>query len=483
MTKRKNNRIKRGNNEGSIFQRKNGQWVGAVTTGYNKDGVQQKKTVYGSSRREVEQKLSVYTNRIRTNSFEKLENQTADELMWEWLTVFKKHTITASTYILNVALFKNHIRPLIKGLQIEEVDDYAIQQVLNKMIDEDYSLSTIKKAKFMFNQFLDYAVESGWIANNPSHKIRVSIKNKRRYDSQKKYKAIPPEQRQIFLDALNKDPRRYLKPLCYTLMFAGLRIGEALGLVWKNIDLKNKKIKVEQAANFVPILDKNEKVIGHKTELGSTKTVCSIREVPIPDILVEALYEWYDKQKLAGVNNRKDYTNPECFVFCEDDCSIRTYTSCRHCFDRFKRANKLKDLKICFHGLRHTFSNILFEARENPKVIQQLLGHRDVATTITVYNNVNSDYIRQTTDRLNDQFKVDNPKYIGNTEKEKEFEINNYSNSEQIENNNTQTIEISKDDNTKLDTANFDNYSNEELDEMIKKLERAKRRKERDFEM
>ena len=77
-----------------------------------------KKTVYGSSRREVEQKLSVYTNRIRTNSFEKLENQTADELMWEWLTVFKKHTITASTYILNVALFKNHIRPLIKGLKI-----------------------------------------------------------------------------------------------------------------------------------------------------------------------------------------------------------------------------------------------------------------------------------------------------------------------------------------------------------------------------
>lgn len=43
MTKRKNNRIKRDNNEGSIFQRKSGQWVGAVTTGYNKDGVQQKK--------------------------------------------------------------------------------------------------------------------------------------------------------------------------------------------------------------------------------------------------------------------------------------------------------------------------------------------------------------------------------------------------------------------------------------------------------
>lgn len=42
-----------------------------------------------------------------------------------------------------------------------------------------------------------------------------------------------------------------------------------------------------------------------------------------------------------------------------------------------------------------------FELNENPKVIQQLLGHRDVKTTITVYNSVNSEYVREATDRLN----------------------------------------------------------------------------------
>lgn len=44
---------------------------------------------------------------------------------------------------------------------------------------------------------------------------------------------------------------------------------------------------------------------------------------------------------------------------------------------------------------------------ENPKVIQQLLGHRDVKTTIMVYNSVDNEYIRQTTDKFNEKVKED----------------------------------------------------------------------------
>ena len=55
--------------------------------------------------------------------------------------------------------------------------------------------------------------------------------------------------------------------------------------------------------------------------------------------------------------------------------------------------------------IRHTFSNMLFEMNENPKVIQQLLGHRDVKTTITVYNSVDSEYVRQTTEKFNEKVK------------------------------------------------------------------------------
>ena len=70
----------------------------------------------------------------------------------------------------------------------------------------------------------------------------------------------------------------------------------------------------------------------------------------------------------------------------------------------FKRHN-LDKYNIHFHGLRHTFSNMLFEINENPKAIQQLLGHKDVKTTITVYNSVDSECIRNTTEKLNEKIK------------------------------------------------------------------------------
>ncbi len=89
---------------------------------------------------------------------------------------------------------------------------------------------------------------------------------------------------------------------------------------------------------------------------------------------------------------------------------------------------------------------MLFELNENSKVIQQLLGHRDVKTTIAVYNSVNSDYVREATDRLNTK--------IQEQQKEKE-------------------VEKSKED----------ELTDEEIDRMIRELERKKKRKEKDFEM
>ena len=143
-------------------------------------------------------------------------------------------------------------------------------------------------------------------------------------------------------------------------------------------------------------------------------------------------------------------TAPTSFVFANDNGSYRTYYGTRVIFDRFKRRNGLNKYHIHFHGLRHTFSNMLFEMNENPKVIQQLLGHRDVKTTITVYNSVNSEYVREATDRLNTK--------IQEHEQERETE---------------QEID--------------DDLSDEEIERQIRELEklqeRKRRRKEKDFEM
>ena len=96
---------------------------------------------------------------------------------------------------------------------------------------------------------------------------------------------------------------------------------------------------------------------------------------------------------------------------------------------------------------------------ENPKVIQQLLGHRDVKTTITVYNSVDSEYVRQATDKLNDKIKNE--------------EI--FAQNKQIENEKQEQKK-----------SVLSEMSDEEFDDMFfDLLEERKRRKqkEKDFEM
>lgn len=99
---------------------------------------------------------------------------------------------------------------------------------------------------------------------------------------------------------------------------------------------------------------------------------------------------------------------------------------------------------IHFHTLRHTYSNMLFEADQNPKVIQNLLGHKSVKTTITTCNSVDKSYFQKATDVLNNNFKTSESK---------------------------QTQELEDDE---LD---------EELERLLKEKQERRRRKQHYFEM
>ena len=446
-------RTRRANNEGSIFQRSDGRWGGALTMGYDENGKIIRKTIYGKSQAEVIKKLSEISGRMKSNTYDLVEQNDLETLMFEYLMTFKKSAVSPRTFEGNIRNFKLHIASLIGKMKVYEIDNYAIQKLVNNLIDQGYSTDTIKKCKHLISQFFEYAIDNKWVLVNPTLKVKVKGKRKVYEEDDEKYKALPPEIRDMFLEALNKDEANFIKPLCITLMFAGLRIGEAIALKWKNIDFKNKTIKVDRAITQVPKFDEDGNIKSRVTVIGDTKTTCSVREIPVTDIVIETLKNWKDKQ------NEKQQTNPDVtsiltaptsYVFANDDGSYRTYSGCRKIFDRFKKRNGLNKFNIHFHGLRHTFSNMLFEMNENPKVIQQLLGHRDVKTTITVYNSVNSDYVREATDRLNTK--------IQENQKTKELEKYEYDN----------------------------NMTDEEIEERIQELERLqekRKKKEKDFEM
>ena len=163
-------------------------------------------------------------------------------------------------------------------------------------------------------------------------------------------------------------------------------------------------------------------------------------------------------------------------MFANDDGTIRTYSGCRMIFNRFIRRNHLEDLNIHFHGLRHTFSNMLFELNENPKVIQQLLGHKDVKTTQLHYNSVIDQELDYEGAELLDSLFNDTTLYDGEEHIKKDVPAYH------IDNNtfNNETVEQKP--------ITYEEMADDELDRQYEELkrqreERRKRRKEKSFEM
>ena len=119
MVKKIQSKIRRSNNEGSIFQRKSdGKWVGSITVGYDDKGQQKKKTVYGNSQTEVAKKLAEVSGRIKSNSYELVESKSFGELMTDWLLVFKKSSVTGRTFEGIMRNFRLHIEPQIGNMKI-----------------------------------------------------------------------------------------------------------------------------------------------------------------------------------------------------------------------------------------------------------------------------------------------------------------------------------------------------------------------------
>ena len=199
------------------------------------------------------------------------------------------------------------------------------------------------------------------------------------------------------------------------MMFAGLRTGEVLALQWQDINFENKTINVERGLTIEPKFNSEGKVIKRITIISKTKTTCSKRVVPMPDILINALNDYKQRQSQISNKGKVDLLDKHCFVFANDDGTFRTYSGTQKILNRFLKKYKLTEYNIHFHGLRHTYSNMLFEADQNPKVIQSLLGHKDVKTTISTYNSVDKSYFDKATNVLNEQFKeLDNKKIVEN---------------------------------------------------------------------
>lgn len=189
----------------------------------------------------------------------------------------------------------------------------------------------------------------------------------------------------------------------------GCGIGEVLALKWKDFDEENKTLSVVRAQTVETTFDENGNVVKREYVVGKTKTAGSVRVLPIPDLLVEALSEWRKLRVIQELTTKAPVSKADDFIFANNSGAIRTYHGTRTMFNRFLKKHGLDDAGIYFYMLRHTFSNTLFEAQENPKVIQALMGHRKVETTM-IYNTATTNkYLQKAVDVFDVRYASERP--------------------------------------------------------------------------
>ncbi len=158
------------------------------------------------------------------------------------------------------------------------------------------------------------------------------------------------------------------RTLIFTVAMTGMRHGEALGLQWGDIDLSAGKITVRRTWP--------DKWRGEEPIFYVPKSKNGVREIPIPDELVQALKRW----KLACPISQWDLVFPK-----KDGAPHDRKTVLRSALYPAIRAAKVK--KLDMHALRHTFASLLLSQGTSIPEVSSYLGHADPQITLKVYSH------------------------------------------------------------------------------------------------
>ena len=267
------------------------------------------------------------------------------------------NTILAFKTVINrFSAINNKPMEKITILDLQAIVDNITREGLNPNTIQDY----IRKLNTIFKAAMD---EYEIISSLPTKKLKY---NKSKQDTDKR--ALTLEEEHYLLGSFknNKRHKKYYLIILLALK-CGLRLGEILGLTWKDIDEVNK----------VVIIKKQWKQIGeNEYGYGPLKSKNSYRKVPISE---KTLSELKKDKKVVNINSRLfNFGNTDSVSIC------------------INRLIKLKGVDITVHELRHTYATKLIANGVDFKTAAQFLGH-SVAQTMKTYSHVNDDMIKKAT--------------------------------------------------------------------------------------
>ena len=256
-----------------------------------------------------------------------------------------------------------HVLPRLGRVRITELSVDHVARLAKELQAAGYRPWTIRGDLVALSRVLAYAERSGWIAANPVRKL----------DASERPRVARATQRVLERDEMTtllEHAGSIYRPLIAVGLFAGLRVSEALGLTWGDIDLDGSRLRVRYQ------LGRDGGKAGGRV---ATKTDQAVRDVVLMPTLAKLLAE----HKLATRHN-----GPTDYVFAGATGEPLNHRTVSRAFERVAKAAGLDadgKERPTFHDLRHSFASMLIAGGADVVFLSRQLGHANPAITLSIY--------------------------------------------------------------------------------------------------